>query len=153
MAGLVGVGVLAAGVPVLDVDGLDVHGERRSTVVGLTTGPFDGAGGVFGVTAGPDTDPEASGGLGEASATLGLVAGQSADVLAVDEPGDLLGRPCDGVCVEDLLGGGHRLVSSAVVAGGVAFAKVVGLDLSGITPKSFLHNTRQLALIRIRFAH
>ena len=118
---------------------LDVHGEGPSAVVSLATGPFDGARCVVGIATSPNSEPQACGSLGEAASTLGVSIVKSADGVTVNNPGDGVGRPCDGVGVEDLLGSSDGFKSAAVVAGGVALAEVVSLNLGGVTSKNLLH--------------
>lgn len=111
-----------------DVDGLDIHGERSVSVVGLTTSPLDGTLTVVGVAAGPDTDADAHGGLGEVLARDCIGVIQCADDLAVQEPLDATGGPVDGVGVEGGLGVRDSDGSATVVSGSIALSEVVGLD-------------------------
>lgn len=121
---LVGVG----GVVVGDGDGLHVHREGSLGVVGLTASPLDGSLAVVGVTTGPDTETQLHGSLGEARAALGLVVLDSANRVAVNEPGDGFLGPVDSVGVEGLLGSVQVDPGLAIVGSGVALAEVVGFD-------------------------
>lgn len=139
VARFVGVGVGGAGVVVGDGDRLDSHGEGTVGVVSLTTGPLDGTLGLGGVTSSPDTELQAHGSLGVASTALSIAVGKGAHDSAIDAPGSGGFSPLNGVSVEGLLGGRHSCPSSTVVGGGVTLAEVVGLNLSGVTTKSFLN--------------
>lgn len=108
---------------------MDGHGEGRLGVVGLTASPGDGAGVVVRVAAGPDAESQAGRGLGEVLAAEGIGVVEGADEVAVDVPGDGLLGPVDGVVVVLGLSRGDGVERAAVVAGGVALAKVVGLNL------------------------
>jgi len=132
VAGLVGVLVVGGGVVVGNVDGLDVHDERNVVEVGLTTGPLDGALGVAGVTAGPDTDLELAGGLGVVLAVESIGVLDGVLHVAVDDPLDALLGPVDAVGVELGLGVGHGDVVLAVTEGAVTLSEVVGLDVGGV---------------------
>lgn len=134
-AAVVAVGVGGSRVGVGDFDRLQVHGERSSRVVGLTTSPLNGTRGVGWVTTGPDTDTETHGSLREVVASLS--SSQCANNASVNQPLDAVTLPVDSVGVERSLGGADTDVGSTVVATSVAFAEVVGFDLSGITAESF----------------
>lgn len=137
-AGVVGVGVRLGGVGVDNLDVLDVHAEGSSRVVGLATGPLNGALAVGGVTASPDTDADIHGGLGEASAALGIVVVQGADDVAVDGPLDGLLLPVHLISVEFTLGVGHGGPGITVIGRGITLAEVVGLNCARVAAKSLL---------------
>lgn len=137
-AALVGPLVLAGGVVVVDVHRVDIHGEGSLAVVGLAAGPLDGSLAVVGVTTGPDADAEAHGSLWEARAALGVLVGEGAHALAVDQEVDGLLGPVDRVGVPGLDGGRDLLVGGAVVGGGVTLAEVVGFDLVVVAAEALL---------------
>ena len=132
VASLVGVLVVGGRVVVGHVDGLDVHDEGDVVEVGLTTSPLDGALGVAGVTAGPDTDLELAGGLGVVLAVQSIGVLDSVLDVAVDDPLDALLGPVDTVGVELGLGVGNGDVVFAVTEGAVTLSEVVGLDVGGV---------------------
>lgn len=115
-----------------------MHGVRSRAVVGQATGPLDGALGVAGVAAGPAAKSQAHRSLREASATLGIVVRERTHDRTVNRPGNGILGPVDGVGVESLLRSGNGHVSASVICGGVSFAKVVCLNLSGVTAQYFL---------------
>lgn len=140
VAAVVGVGVRRGGVGVGDLDGLDVHGVRRTAVVGLAASPLDGALLVIRITTGPDTQSQTHGGLGEASTSLGIVESNGSHDVAVDRPGHLILGPVNRVGVEGVLRSSHGLKGGAVIGRGVTLAEVVGLDLSGVSTEGFLYS-------------
>jgi hypothetical protein len=127
-AGLVLPPVLLAGAVVLDVDAVDDHGERSLGVVGLAAGPCNHARFVRRVTTGPDTDADRARSLRVVLTTIGIAAVESADGLAVDDPGQSITGPVEGVGVKGL-GVGDITLKHAVVGSGVALSEVVHLDL------------------------
>jgi hypothetical protein len=132
---VVAVGVRRTGVGVGDLDRLQVHGERSSAVIGLATSPLNGTRSVGWVTTSPDTDTETHGSLREVVASLG--SSQGTNNASVNQPLDAVPLPVDSVGVESRLGGADTDIGSTVVATSVAFAEVVGFDLSGVTAESF----------------
>lgn len=78
VAGQVAVGVGRGRVVVDNVDGLDVHGEGAVVVVGLATGPLDGALAAA-VAGGPGAELDAHGGLGVVLAADGVGVVEGAD--------------------------------------------------------------------------
>lgn len=133
---VVAVGVGLGRIGVGDLDGLDVHGERTLGVVCDTAGPLDGALGLAGVTTSPDTDSQGHGSLREVIASSRSL--ESADIVAINGPGDGVLRPVDGVGVDGGLGRVDIGVGGTVVRGSVALAEVVGLDGAGLATKGFL---------------
>lgn len=133
-AAVVTVRVGRARVGVGDLDRLQVHGERSSRVVGLTTSPFNGSRGVAWVTTSPDTNTKTHRGLREVVASLG--SSQGANNASVNQPLDAVPLPVDSVGVESRLGSADTDIGSTVVATSVAFAEVVGFDLGGIAAES-----------------
>lgn len=128
VAGEVAVGVGRGRVVVGDVDGLDVHGEGGVAVVGLAAGPLDGA--LAAAVAGrPGAQLDAHGRLGVVGAVDGVGVVEGAHGGAVNVPGRGRRGPLDGVVVPGPLRVADGLVGAAVVRGGVALAKVVGLHL------------------------
>lgn len=132
---VVAVGVGRSRVGVGDLDRLHVHGVGSSGVVGLTTSPLNGTRGVLWVTTSPDTDTETHRSLREVVASLS--SSQGANNVSVNQPLDAVTLPVDGVGVESRLGAADSDVRATVEATGVTLAKVVGLDLGGITTEGF----------------
>lgn len=122
----------------MNLDILDVHGERSSRVVGLTTGPLNGALSVGGVTTSPDTDADVHGGLGETSTALSIVVVQGTDSSTVNVPGDVVLLPVHLVGVEFTLRVGHSGPGITVIGRGIALAEVVGLNSASVAAKSLL---------------
>lgn len=107
-------------------------------VVGLAAGPLDGALAVGWVTAGPDTNADAHGGLRVASAALSISVLQGTDGVAVNVPGGGILLPGDLVGVPSVLGVGDTGPGVAVVAGSVTLAEVVGLNGRRVAAQSLL---------------
>lgn len=137
-ARVVAVGVRVGRVGVGNLHRLDVHGEGSLSVVGLTASPLDGALAVGGVTTSPDTDAHTHGGLGVASPALSIGVVESTDGGAVDGPDGRVLLPVHRVGVESRLGVGYGGPSVAVVGGSITLAKVVGLNLGGVSTESLL---------------
>jgi len=137
-AGVAVVRVGLGGVVVLDSHALDEHGERSLRVVGLATSPVNGTLAVARVTTSPDTNADIHGGLGEAGAALSIGIVESADIVAVDRPDDVVLGPLHGVGVENIVRGSDSGPSVTVIGGSVTLSKVVGLNLGVVSTKSFL---------------
>lgn len=67
-------------------------------------------------------------GLGEASATLGILIVESADIGTINQPVDGILGPLDGVGVERVLGVADVDPSLTVIGRGIALSEVVGLN-------------------------
>lgn len=111
---------------------LVVANEGTVGEVGQTTSPVDGALGRALGTTDPGAELDLHGGLGVGGAALGVVVGQDADGLVVDEPGQGRVGPLDGVLVELALGVADGREPTAVVGAVITLAEVVGLDLGGV---------------------
>lgn len=122
-----------------DLDRFDVHGERSLAEISLTTGPFDGTFTVAGVATGPDANLDAHGRLREVGTTDSIGILESPYGVAIDIPNDGSGGPDDRISVDRSLGAVHIDKGGSVVSACVTLAKVVSLNLSGITPKRFLY--------------
>lgn len=137
-AAVVGPLVGAGRVVVLDVDGLNVHGERSLAVVGSAASPFDSTFAVARIATSPDANPQVHGSLGEPGAALGLLIPNSTDLLTINQPGDGVLLPVDGVGVHSVDRSVDGRIRFAVVGGGVTLAEVVGLDLVVEATKTLL---------------
>jgi len=126
----ISVDVLGARRVVLDHERAHLHAVRALGVVGRALGPLDGALAVSRITAAPCAKLD----LHRCLRVLALGVGglERTDRLAFDLPNNLLGGPLDGVLFEACLTAGVGVKGAAVVCGGLAFSKVVGLDLVGI---------------------
>lgn len=111
------------------MDRLDVHSEGSLAVVGRATSPFDGTFTVGRVAASPDANPQIHGRLRVSGAALGLLVRNFSDLLAINQEGDRVLLPVDGVGVHGVDGSVDGRIRLAVVGGGVTLAEVVGLDL------------------------
>ena len=130
------------GVVVLDLDGVDVHGEGSLAVVGLTASPLNGALAVVRITTSPDTNPHVHGSLRESGAALGLIVRNGTDFIAIDAPLDVVLGPVDRVGVPGVDRSIDRGIRFAVIGGGITFSEVVGLDLVVVATKTLLWYVR-----------
>ena len=128
-AAVVGPLVGAGRVVVLNVDGLHVHGEWSLAVVGSAASPFNSTLAVARITASPDANPQVHGSLGEPGAALGLLIRNRTDLVSIDQPGDGVLRPVDGVGVHSVDRSVDGRIRLTVVGAGVTLTEVVGLDL------------------------
>ena len=138
---MVRISVGSGRVVVGDLDGLYVHGEGGFAVVSRATGPLDGAFTIARVATSPDANLDTHGCLGEVGATNRIAIRERPGGLAVDKPADSLRRPDNLVRVGSRLRALDLGIGRPVVGGGVTLAKVVGLDVSGITAKPFLRRS------------
>lgn len=137
-AAVVGPLVGAGRVVVLDMDGLNVHGEWSLAVVGSAASPFNSTFAVARIATSPDANPQVHGSLGEPGAALGLLIRNGTDLVSINQPGDGVLRPVDGVGVHGVDRSVDGRIRLTVVGGGVTLAEVVGLDLVVETAKTLL---------------
>lgn len=78
-------------------------------------------------------------GLGEASATLGILVVESADNGTINQPVDGFLGPLDGVGVERVLGRADVNPSLTVIGRGIALSEVVGLNGVILSTQCFLY--------------
>ena len=103
----------------------------------MATSPFDGALTVGRITTSPDTNANVHRSLGEARTTLGILVVQSADLIAVNEPLDVVLLPLNLVGVEFTLDVVHSGPGVTVIGGSIALTEVVGLNGGVVPTKGF----------------
>lgn len=69
---------------------------------------------------------------------MGIIVVESADIIAVDRPDNVILGPLDGVSVESVVGSGNSGPSVTVIGGSITLSEVVGLNLVVVATKSFL---------------
>ncbi|KAH3662193.1 hypothetical protein OGAPHI_005441 [Ogataea philodendri] len=125
---------------------LDVHGERRVVVVGRATRPFDRSLAVAAVSTRPNAHHQVHWALRIA---LGRVVGECSNGLAVNVPGERLGRPVDSVVVVVGSWVVHLVISASIVSSCVSFGEVVCLHLVAVSAKPFEVDLVQVVRLQV----
>jgi hypothetical protein len=139
--------ILRCSAGITDTDALHTHGEGGFRVVYLSTRPFYGVVGIYGISTGPDAQANARRGLWIVLSSVGVIIFQGSDNLTVDIEVCLVLLPIGGVIVVKVLWRLHFMPDSAIVGSRVALAEVVRLHVGGVSTNPFPVNLVQVVAL------